>query len=87
MGETYFFNISGGEPFLRKDLPQIVAAAPAAIKADVETAAKAFVDFRKALEAIDFDPQKIPDTIALDPEVQAASDRVDAYASEHCPES
>ncbi|MHC4183771.1 MAG: radical SAM/SPASM domain-containing protein, partial [Planctomycetota bacterium] len=23
MGHIYFFNISGGEPFLRKDLPQI----------------------------------------------------------------
>jgi len=27
MGHIYFFNISGGEPFLRKDLPQIVALA------------------------------------------------------------
>jgi MoaA/NifB/PqqE/SkfB family radical SAM enzyme len=27
MGEVYFFNISGGEPFLRQDLPEIVAAA------------------------------------------------------------
>ena len=27
VGEIYFFNISGGEPFLRRDLPQIVAAA------------------------------------------------------------
>ena len=27
MGETYFFNISGGEPFLRKDLPEIVSLA------------------------------------------------------------
>lgn len=27
MGRIYFFNISGGEPFLRKDLPQIVEAA------------------------------------------------------------
>jgi len=24
MGHTYFFNISGGEPYLRKDLPQII---------------------------------------------------------------
>ena len=27
MGHIYFFNISGGEPFLRKDLPQIVGLA------------------------------------------------------------
>ncbi|GAF82120.1 unnamed protein product, partial [marine sediment metagenome] len=27
MGHIYFFNISGGEPFLRKDLPQIVELA------------------------------------------------------------
>jgi MoaA/NifB/PqqE/SkfB family radical SAM enzyme len=27
MGRVYFFNISGGEPFLRKDLPQIVELA------------------------------------------------------------
>lgn len=27
MGRIYFFNISGGEPFLRKDLPEIVEAA------------------------------------------------------------
>lgn len=27
MSPTYFFNLSGGEPFLRKDLPQIVALA------------------------------------------------------------
>jgi MoaA/NifB/PqqE/SkfB family radical SAM enzyme len=27
MGQIYFFNISGGEPFLRKDLPQIVELA------------------------------------------------------------
>lgn len=27
MGRVYFFNISGGEPFLRKDLPEIVEAA------------------------------------------------------------
>lgn len=27
IGHVYFFNISGGEPFLRRDLPQIVAAA------------------------------------------------------------
>lgn len=27
MGEVYFFNVSGGEPFLRSDLPQIIAAA------------------------------------------------------------
>jgi MoaA/NifB/PqqE/SkfB family radical SAM enzyme len=27
IGGVYFFNISGGEPFLRRDLPQIVAAA------------------------------------------------------------
>ena len=27
IGHVYFFNISGGEPFLRPDLPQIVAAA------------------------------------------------------------
>lgn len=27
MGHVYFFNISGGEPFLRKDLPQIVELA------------------------------------------------------------
>jgi len=27
MGRIYFFNLSGGEPFLRKDLPEIVEAA------------------------------------------------------------
>lgn len=27
IGQVYFFNISGGEPFLRRDLPEIVAAA------------------------------------------------------------
>lgn len=27
MGRVYFFNLSGGEPFLRKDLPDIVASA------------------------------------------------------------
>jgi MoaA/NifB/PqqE/SkfB family radical SAM enzyme len=27
LGDIYFFNISGGEPFLRRDLPEIVAAA------------------------------------------------------------
>lgn len=27
IGHVYFFNISGGEPFLRRDLPEIVAAA------------------------------------------------------------
>jgi MoaA/NifB/PqqE/SkfB family radical SAM enzyme len=27
VGPVYFFNISGGEPFLRSDLPKIVAAA------------------------------------------------------------
>lgn len=27
MGHAYFFNISGGEPFLRRDLPEIVQAA------------------------------------------------------------
>lgn len=27
IGEVYFFNMSGGEPFLRKDLPEIVALA------------------------------------------------------------
>ena len=26
MGRVYFFNLSGGEPFLRNDLPQIVEA-------------------------------------------------------------
>lgn len=27
MGRVYFFNVSGGEPFLRKDLPEIIEAA------------------------------------------------------------
>lgn len=27
MGRVYFFNVSGGEPFLRKDLPEVVEAA------------------------------------------------------------
>lgn len=35
MGEVYFFNISGGEPFLRRDLPQIVEAACKYLKPSV----------------------------------------------------
>ena len=35
MGEVYFFNISGGEPFLRRDLPEIVRAACEHLKPSV----------------------------------------------------
>ena len=35
IGEIYFFNISGGEPFMRKDLPQIVDHAMTYLKPSV----------------------------------------------------
>ena len=35
IGHVYFFNISGGEPFLRKDLPQIVDLACKYLKPDI----------------------------------------------------
>ena len=53
MGEVYFFNISGGEPFLRPDLPEIVAAAckylrPTVIHAPTNALAPELIERRVA---------------------------------------
>jgi len=58
MGRVYFFNISGGEPFLRRDLPQIVAAAckylkPTVIHTPTNALAPELIEER-VVEMLDF---------------------------------
>jgi len=70
IGEIYFFNISGGEPFLRRDLPQIVAAAckylkPAVIHTPTNALTPRVIEERTAeiLEVIRVSGRTIPFTI------------------------
>ena len=70
VGEVYFFNISGGEPFLRRDLPQIVAAAckylkPAVIHTPTNALTPKLIEKRTAeiLEVIRESGRIIPFTI------------------------
>lgn len=70
MGEVYFFNISGGEPFLRRDLPEIVAAAckylkPAVIHTPTNALSPRLVEEKVAeiLEVIRSSGRIIPFTI------------------------
>ena len=70
VGEIYFFNISGGEPFLRRDLPQIVAAAckylkPAVIHTPTNALTPKLIEERTAeiLEVIEAGGRIIPFTI------------------------
>ena len=64
IGEVYFFNISGGEPFLRRDLPQIVAAAIKYLKpAVIHTPTNALM------------PRKIEETVVEILEIIRASGR------------
>ena len=70
IGEIYFFNISGGEPFLRRDLPQIVAAAckylkPAVIHTPTNALTPRVIEERTAeiLEIIRSSGRTIPFTI------------------------
>ncbi len=70
MGEVYFFNISGGEPFLRQDLPEIVRAAckylkPAVIHTPTNALAPRIIEERVAeiLDIIKSSGRTIPFTI------------------------
>lgn len=70
IGEVYFFNISGGEPFLRQDLPQIVEAAckylhPAVIHTPTNALAPRIIEEKVAeiLEIIKSSGREIPFTI------------------------
>ena len=70
IGEVYFFNISGGEPFLRRDLPQIVAAAckhlkPAVIHTPTNALLPKLIEERTAeiLDVIQASGRTIPFTI------------------------
>lgn len=70
VGEVYFFNISGGEPFLRRDLPQIVAAAcrhlkPAVIHTPTNALMPKIIEERTAeiLDVIEASGRTIPFTI------------------------
>lgn len=70
IGDIYFFNISGGEPFLRQDLPQIVKAAckylkPAVIHTPTNALAPRIIEERVAeiLDIIDSSGRTIPFTI------------------------
>lgn len=70
MPQIYFFNISGGEPFLRRDLPDIVAAAckylkPAVVHTPTNALAPALIERRveEILEIIRSSGRTIPFTI------------------------
>lgn len=70
IGQIYFFNISGGEPFLRQDLPQIVKAACKYLKpAVIHTPTNAIMPRRieekvvEILEIIRASGRNIPFTI------------------------
>jgi MoaA/NifB/PqqE/SkfB family radical SAM enzyme len=67
LGPIYFFNISGGEPFLRKDLPQIVDLALRFLKPKIvhipTNAIAAGKIQRIAREIIDTIQQKAPGTV------------------------
>lgn len=70
IGPVYFFNISGGEPFLRRDLPQIVAAAcerlkPAVIHTPTNALMPGIIEerVREILEIIKASGREIPFTI------------------------
>lgn len=70
IGHVYFFNISGGEPFLRRDLPEIVRVAcvhlkPAVIHVPTNALAPSLIEERVAeiLDIIDATGSSIPFTI------------------------
>lgn len=70
VGHVHFFNISGGEPFLRRDLPEIVAAAiehlqPAVIHTPTNAIMPGVIEERvgRILEIIKASGREIPFTI------------------------
>lgn len=66
---------------------QLVSAAPAEVKADMEVFIDGYHQIDKALAAVDYDRSKVaPEKLAImnDPKFEAAISRVGAYATQVC---
>jgi hypothetical protein len=59
-------------------------SAPEEIEADVELTLDGFNELFDALQAVDFDFLEIDQSFAENPEVEAASDRIEAYNEREC---
>ncbi len=74
----------------REAIEQAQAEAPAEVQDDIAVLAAGYEEFISALEAVDYDFEQISLSAltALDtPEMEAASQRLDAYRSEVCAET
>lgn len=71
----------------REAIAEFEAEAPEEIQADVAVLVEGYEDFLAALEAADYDFTQLSPSalIAIDsPEMQAASENIDAYLAERC---